>query len=42
MKQFIISVCCLLTTTLSALARELPSFRINVTGGYSYFLGFIP
>ena len=25
-------------TVLSALAQEFPNFRINLTGGYTYFL----
>lgn len=36
MKQFIISTCCLLLITLTVNGQELPNFRINVTGGYSY------
>lgn len=38
MKQLFICVSFLLMTTLSALAQELPNFRINVTGGFTYFL----
>lgn len=38
MRQLFISLTLLLMTTIMTLAQELPNFRINVTGGYSYFL----
>ncbi len=38
MKHFFISISLLLMTVLSALAQEFPNFRINLTGGYTYFL----
>lgn len=42
MKQFIISSCCMLLIAFTAEGRELPNFRINATGGYSYFLANDP
>lgn len=42
MKQLIISTCCMLLIALTAKGQELPNFRINVTGGYSYFTDAIP
>ncbi len=42
MKQLVVSVCCMLMGVLSVTSQELPNFRINVTGGYSYFLSTDP
>lgn len=41
MKQILICAC-LLITTLSTKAQELPNFRLNLTGGYSYFTATDP
>lgn len=38
MKKTLICLFTLLTVTLSATSQELPHFRLNVTGGYGYFL----
>ena len=41
MKQILICAC-LLITTLSTKTQELPNFRLNLTGGYSYFTATDP
>lgn len=38
MKKTLICLFTLLTVTLSATSQELPHFRLNITGGYGYFL----
>lgn len=38
MKQFIVSICCMLAAMVSASAQDLPRFRVNVSGGYTYFM----
>lgn len=42
MKLKIVSILCVLSSVLSVSAQELPKVRINLTGGYSYFLNTDP